>query len=271
MSFQGGRNAEYRREFRIFSSRINATSQPSADATLHGSKREHLLNEIRTQAAEIQRLMTQLQLANQQVSAVTTQGLSPPLRDPHGSGNHTRSLSQTGFESLQPERSAIADHDVVVPKAEVLDWVAKAKESIEAFGGYIGIGTASVAKNLIGDSDDSIDSDEDDDDRFLSAHDSDDEVEGASVTSEDRERAFRHVSPEGRGRRRDIILSSEKPATIPSHVAPFGLMANLLRKTRLSDDQGDENAEKADEVGVARKDYFRAGTFNRMPQTALTE
>ena len=193
--------------------------------------------------------MSQLQLANQQASAAGTQGFSSP-RDPSTSGSPTLSPSQTGFTSLH--------QDVIIPKADVLDWVAKAKESIEAFGGYIGIGTASVTKNLIGDSDDSMDSDEDDDERFLSARGSEDE--GGSVASEDAGLASRHVSPEARGRRRDIVLSSEKPAAIPSHVAPFGLMANLLRKTRLDDDQGGENAEKADEIGVARKDYFRAGT-----------
>ena len=148
-----------------------------------------------------------------------------------------------------------------MPKAEVLDWVAKAKESIEAFGGYIGIGTASVTRNLVGDPDDSLDSDSDDDARFLSARGSEDEGEGASVISEDRDLAFRHLSPpEARGRGREIIPSSDKPATIPSHVAPFGLMANLLRKTRQDDDQVKDDAEKSEEIGVARRDYFRAGT-----------
>ena len=150
-----------------------------------------------------------------------------------------------------------------MPKPEVLDWVAKAKESIEAFGGYIGIGTASVTKDLIGDSDDSVDSDDGDDERFLSARGSEDE--GASVASDDHKPASRRVSPDGRGRRRDVFLSSEKPAAIPSHVAPFGLMANLLRKTRLDDGQGEVNDEKADEVGVARKDYFRASTSDGCP------
>jgi len=259
--FQGGRNAEYLRESRIFSSQMR---QLNTNATPHGSKREHLLNEIRAQAAEIERLMTQLQLANRQASEAATQGLTSPPRSPYSSGNSMCSPSRIGFASLPPEKFTTADQDVIVPKAEVLDWVAKAKESIEAFGGYIGIGTASVAKNLIEDSDDSVDSDEDDDDRFLSARGSDDE--GASVASEDRGfvSRHRHVSPETRGRRRD--LSSEKPATIPSHVAPFGLMANLLRKTRLDDGQGEENAENADEVGVARKDYFRASACNRMPR-----
>ena len=168
-------------------------------------------------------------------------------------------------------KPVVTDQDVGMPKPEVLDWVAKAKESIEAFGGYIGIGTASVTKNLIGDSDDSMDSDSDNDERFLSARGSEEEGERASVTSEDRELGSRRVSPEVRGRRRHISPSSEKPATIPSHVAPFGLMANLLRRTRLSDDQDEENDEKGDEVGVARKDYFRAGTFSRTPQTALTK
>jgi len=271
VSFQGGKNAEYHRKFRTFFLVDKRVSQPSANAAPHGSKREHLLNEIRTQAAEIQRLMNQLQLANQQASAAATQGITSPSRDSRSSGNRIRSLSQAGFANLPPEKSATADQDVVMPKPEVLDWVAKAKESIEAFGGYIGIGTASVTKNLIGGSDDSMDSDSEDDERFLSARGSEDEGEGASVTSEDHKLASRHVSPEVRGRKRYIIPSSEKPATIPSHVAPFGLMANLLRKTRLSDSQGEENDERGDEVGVARKDYFRAGAFNRIPRAASTE
>ena len=206
--------------------------------------------------------MTQLQLANQQVPATATPGLTSPQSSLQGSRNPTRSPSQIGFASLPPEKPAAGDRDVAMPKAEVLDWVAKAKESIEAFGGYIGIGTASVTKDLIGDSDDSMDSDEGDDERFLSARGSEDEGEDASVASDDRGLAPGHVSPEGRGRRRDVIPPSEKPATIPSHVAPFGLMANLLRKTRLDDDRDEENDGKSDEVGVARRDYFRAGPSN---------
>ena len=209
--------------------------------------------------------MTQLQLANQQASAAATQGATSPSWDPRDSGNYTHTSPRAGFASPPPEKPAAANQDVAMPKAEVLDWVAKAKESIEAFGGYIGIGTASVTKNLIGGSDDSMDSDEDEDERFLSACGSEDEGEGASVASEDREPASRHVFPGVKGRRKDGVPSSEKPATIPSHVAPFGLMANLLRKTRLSSDQDEGSAGKADEVGVARKDYFRAGTFNRTP------
>lgn len=206
--------------------------------------------------------MTQLQLANQQASAAATLNLDSPSRDQPSSGHPTRSPSQIGFASPSPDTSA-GDEGAVVPKPEVLDWVAKAKESIEAFGGYIGIGTASVTRDLIRNSDDSMDSDSDDDGAFLSARGSEEEVEATSVTSEDHELRPRHASPESRGRRRDMTPSSDKPATIPSHVAPFGLMANLLRKTRLSSDQGEEGGERADEVGVARKDYFRACAFNR--------
>ena len=210
--------------------------------------------------------MAQLQLANQQASAAATQGLTPPPLGLNNSGNSGNSTSQIGFSNLSPEKPTAAGRDANIPKAEVLDWVAKAKESIEAFGGYIGIGTASVTKDLIGDSDDSVDSDEGDDDRFLSARGSEDE--GASVASDDRGLAPGHVSPDGRGRKRDVFLSSEKPAAIPSHVAPFGLMANLLRKTRLDDDQGEENCERADEVGVAGKDYFRASTSGGCPESS---
>lgn len=230
----------------------------SADV-LSDSKREHLLNEIRSQAAEIQRLMTQLQLVNQQASDTAAQSLASPPRSSLDSESPTRSPSQVGIASLPPEKTTGAGQDAAMPKAEVLDWVAKAKESIEAFGEYIGIGTASATKNLIGDPNDSMDSDSDDNDRFLSARGSEDEGEDMSAVSEDPEFALRHVSPEARGRRRDDTPSSEKLATIPSHVAPFGLMANLLRKTRLDDGQGGEDAEKPEEVGVAGRDYFRAG------------
>jgi len=209
--------------------------------------------------------MAQLQLANQQASAAATQGFNSPPLGLNCSGNLKRSPSQLCFSNLPSEDSAIEGRDATIPKAEVLDWVAKAKESIEAFGGYIGIGTASVTKDLIGDSDDSVDSDDGDDERFLSARGSEDE--GASVASDDHGLASRHVSPDGRGRRRDVFLSSEKPAAIPSHVAPFGLMANLLRKTRLDDGHGEVNGEKADEVGVARKDYFRASTSDGCPES----
>lgn len=210
------------------------------------------------------------QLSNQQASVAATQGLTSSPWIPHGTGNGTYSPSRIGFANLPPGKLGAADQDAVKPKPEVLDWVAKAKESIEAFGGYISIGTASATKNLIGGSDDSIDSDSENDEMFLSARASEDENEGASFGSEDRQPGSRHVSPETRGRR-DISLSSEKPATVPSHVAPFGLMANLLRKTRLDDGPNEESAEKADEVGVARKDYFRAGTFSRTPLVTSTD
>jgi hypothetical protein len=215
--------------------------------------------------------MTQLQLVNQQAA---TQGPSSPLRSSLNSESPTRSPSTVGIASLPPDKSAAAGQDVVMPKAEVLDWVAKAKESIEAFGDYIGIGTSSVTKDLIGNSDDSVDSDSDNDTRFLSARASEDEGEDASVVSEDHGLAFRQVSPVARGRRSDTVPSSETPATIPSHVAPFGLMANLLRKTKQEDDQGGEDAKKPEVLGVARRDYFRAGTsieFSDSPQVSTPD
>ena len=215
-----------------------------------------MLNEIRAQAAEIQRLMSQLQLANQQASVATTQGATSPTRDSRGSGGTTRSPSKVGIAYLPPDKLAAAEQEGG-PKPEVLDWVARAKESIEAFGGYIGIGTASVSKNLF---EDSIDSDSDDDERFLSARGSEDEGEGVSIVSEDHELAPRHVSPEARGRKKEPNFSFEKQAAVPSHAAPFGLIADLLRKTRLDDDQGGEDVGKSDAIGIVRRDYFRAGT-----------
>lgn len=256
------KNLKVKCEFREDSDTCRRCSNGGHECVIPGRKkrrippkREHLLNEIRAQAAEIQRLMTQLQLANQQAVA-TTQRDTSPTRNSRGSGGTTRSPSKVGIAYLPPDKLAAAEQDGG-PKPEVLDWVAKAKESIEAFGGYIGIGTASVSKNLI---EDSGDSGSDDDERFLSAHGSEDEGEGVSVVSGDRELASRHVSPEERGRKRDPNFSFEKQAAVPSHVAPFGLMADLLRKTRLDDDQDGGDAGNPNAIGIARRDYFRAAT-----------
>jgi len=73
-----------------------------------------------------------------------------------------------------------------MPKPEVLEW---------------------VAKDLIGDSDDSVDSDDGDDERFLSARGSEDE--GASVASDDHKPASGPVSPDGRGEGGRILILRE--------------------------------------------------------------
>jgi hypothetical protein len=175
--------------------------------------------------------MVQLEIANQR--AVT--GHSPK--------SGSASSSDIGSTMLETDIKG----DVKNP-IDLQDWVAKARESIEAFGGYIGIGTASGARRWIEDSD--SDQSDLDGDMSPSEYESAMGDEDSGLWDQARSSADDGVRKrEGAG---------DKLATIPSQVAPFGLMANLIRrKTRIARAASAE-LENKDEVGVAREDYFRA-------------
>jgi hypothetical protein len=205
-------------------------------------KRETLINQIRDQATEIQRLMQLLENANQRISSAA----SPLSKHP--------STIDVGCNFLK--------HKEGNNRADVQDWEAKAKESIEAFGDYIGVGTGSGPRNLIENTDseqsdwvDDADYDSDDDcTSAMGGEDQDthwDETQPAPLYS--------RSSPDDGGRRKET--GNDKLATIPSQTAPFGLMANLsLRRTRMNRGASAET-EDNDEVGVVRDDYFRAGQW----------
>jgi hypothetical protein len=134
-------------------------------------KREHLLNQIRDQAAQIQKLMSQLESSNKRKPAHRSSTsnssdfeLTSPVISPSSSAS-----------SYLPDLAAAAENTNSV-NADVQDWLTKAKESIDAFGGFIGMGGGAVPKSFLLDEDpeDPVSSDDD--------YDYDDDVDGVLVT-----------------------------------------------------------------------------------------
>lgn len=98
-------------------------------------KREHLLNQIRDQATQIQQLMEQLQIANNQKSSA---------------------LSSTGSpEASWPDLLSVQKDVPVSPSDEVAQWLFEARQKLDAFEGFIGASgrTTSVTKELLVDAD----------------------------------------------------------------------------------------------------------------------
>ncbi|ESK89022.1 hypothetical protein Moror_13103 [Moniliophthora roreri MCA 2997] len=240
-------------------------------------KREHLLAEIQKQAETIERLMAQLAAAEEaqkhQLRSSASDSLSgtssPPILSP---------------SSADANSSYFGDHPP--PNAEankvVEDWIVKARESLAEFGGFIGIGGASMPKRYIVDEDPEDESSGDDEDLVV-VDDTDNDYEIAVIDEDGDEWSPHDVSrrpsshrgsASSTGSRPPAVAgplhvrdpkkkdSGEKLATLPSEAAPFGLMATLsLKNTKrgssveLEEPNGDDNGEG---LGVANADFFRA-------------
>ena len=254
------------------------------------SRRDLLLGQIREQAGKIEELMKQLEEANKRANAKTegqsaAHAPSPPHSVstgdlPSNVSNCTSELTASEFGTPEPG----ADH---ITKPDVLDWIAKARESIEAFGGYINMGGPSVTKDLLGEDvlgwKDSSSSEgegtfEDADDARSDLHVEVQDVDapqrgrtrpptdtgagagGAFLTedasSSNTQSSRRKKSRGGGGRERLAIL--------PNEAAPIGMLANLSlrRKSRSRRSSRSRSVSTADdeEYGVANEDYFRASS-----------
>ncbi|KAG0694802.1 hypothetical protein DFH29DRAFT_1032599, partial [Suillus ampliporus] len=172
-------------------------------------KREHLLNQIREQAAQIQELMAQLEVTNRRAASTSVSSPSActmPLSPSSSVDLHS--------PTLDPNTPA----DSAPPKPEVQDWIAKARASIEAFGGLIALGgTATQSMHIDGDPEKSADSDE--------------ETYGF-----------------------DKELADQKLGMLPPAASPFGLMAHLAIRNNARGKSAEP--ELQDAVGVARADFF---------------
>ncbi|KAK7033077.1 Zn(2)-C6 fungal-type domain-containing protein [Favolaschia claudopus] len=253
-------------------------------------KREHLLNEIREQAAQIQKLMTQLEQTNarqQQLglppnSATTdtfpltpnssTGGLQSPVLSPSSTTPSSGFLTGDGLadntESTETNRA-------------VENWIAKARDSLAEFDGFLGIGGASMPKSFLV-KEDLEDSASDDGEEGLDAAlvDSSDELRedgnevGIEVLDSDGEEVpvgSRTVNRSNGKKPRQLSIASssgsgsgrvvpkkkdsggEKLATLPSEASPFGLMADLSLKKG-----ADDEADDAPALGVANSNFFRS-------------
>ncbi|KAJ3971250.1 hypothetical protein EV361DRAFT_912156 [Lentinula raphanica] len=240
-------------------------------------KREHLLNEIQKQADEIQKLMAKLaklEEANKQRNSVPSAGLSesssltsPPILSP----SSTHDSAYFGGSDLAATGSQVN------PSAnrDVEDWIAKARESLAEFGGFIGIGGASMPKSYIVEQDPEGLSDSGGDSESGSGdigdHQSngdyefavvDDEGEEFSPQDSDYKRTLgKRMSGSSLGSNAGLKKkdSTGKSVTIPNEAVPFGLMAELSYKNvrKQGSNSEAEIDEPEPETGVASANFFR--------------
>ncbi|KAJ7727299.1 hypothetical protein DFH07DRAFT_851955 [Mycena maculata] len=230
-------------------------------------KREHLLNQIREQAAEIQKLMTQLEETNARRARPPNSSATDafPLTPSSGLQSPVLSPSSTNASYFGSDQSSSRQDSEATQAVE--DWIAKARDSLAEFDGFIGIGGAGMPKSYLVKED-------------LEDSNSEEEQEGASSDEPAPEYEIEVLDSEGeevthRGRRNKIRqLSSssstngarspkkkdsggtDKLATLPSEASPFGLMADLSLKTGRA--ESPEDMDRTPALGVANADFFRS-------------
>ncbi|KAJ7745733.1 hypothetical protein B0H16DRAFT_971806 [Mycena metata] len=233
-------------------------------------KREHLLDQIREQAAEIQKLMTQLEETNARharaPSSVATDAF--PLTPSSGGGLHSPVLSPSStnasYFSSEPVSSNKPESDVAANKA-VEDWIAKARDSLAEFDGFIG--GAGMPKSYLvkEDLEDSSSDDEDDNDGDArsggDAPESDPEywIEVIDSDGEDvtQQQPMKKDSGYAERKKKDSGYA-EKLATLPSEASPFGLMADLSLKKSRAESLEELDSSGAPALGVANDNFFRS-------------
>ncbi|GLB40175.1 putative fungal specific transcription factor [Lyophyllum shimeji] len=236
-------------------------------------KREHLLNQIREQAAQIKDLMAQLESTGARrrrpSSAASDSFASPSAQSP------VLSPSTTNTSFLSSEAPSPAEANTATNKA-VEDWIAKAKQSFEEFDVFIGIGGAGMPKSYLVEEDlEHPESDEDEDYVNLSdinEPESDYEFaienhDGEDVTTDPG--TLRHkgssssLSTNGTGvaghPRKKHSGESAKPAILPGEAAPFGLFGDLSLKTTKNKRASSAEVEEDDKApGIANTNFFRS-------------
>lgn len=153
------------------------------------------------------------------------------------------------------------------PKPDVEEWIAKARESIEAFEELIGAGGVGMTKDFLVEGD--LENSGSDDDTYeFAVEDDDGEAAAFEVLSESAGAAGHrgrstssntsgNSGGSGRPKKKSSNGSaSQKLATLPGEAAPFGLIASLALKTTRRRSSG--SAEDEDDVGVANEDFFRS-------------
>ncbi|KZT00764.1 uncharacterized protein LAESUDRAFT_764298 [Laetiporus sulphureus 93-53] len=243
-------------------------------------KREHLLNQIRDQTAQIAELMRQLEDANRRANKGMSGGTTP-LSSSRNRGDSTTLMPSDIGETAPPPTLSM---DV-----DVEDWIAKARQSIDAFGGYIKMGGPSVTTDMLGDEGNEGDEESDADYQLnIEEVDDDEGDESCEADGGDGDSLFGEEDSAGAGRERVSGMFSrestegasalngtrvggsvmQKLATLPSEAAAFGLMANLsLTKSKRwrAGRTRSENSEEDVDVGLANDDYFRPSPAPERP------
>jgi hypothetical protein len=222
------------------------------------SKRELLLAKIRDQATQIKDLMAQLealQTADKKSTQLTASlptdfARSSTLGSPEG-GSFADSAILDVASTLDASSSVSAADSKI--SQENLEWMAKARENLEAFGVFIRLGGSSTAKK------DLVDQDLED----STSSDGDYHLARESSGSED-EADVGHLSPIRRTSIRERRLSGKtspsartKMIGLPGQASPFGMMAALSVGNTRSRRAGSSVSDASD-LGVANEDFFRA-------------
>lgn len=167
------------------------------------------------------------------------------------SGTFTDSLGYSvDATSTLDTSSSVSRADSTISQ-ENLEWIAKARESIEAFGAFIRLGGSSTSKK------DLVEQDLED-----STSSGDDyHVVKESSGSED-ELDASYLSPNRRGPKYErklsgkISPSSTKMVSLPAQASPFGMMAAL--SVGQSRPKRPASVSDVSDLGVANEDFFRA-------------
>lgn len=227
-------------------------------------KREHLINQIQSQAKEIERLMQQLESAGAGKS------------DHEGSESHQTSpsspYSPTGNDSYLSPHSSSAPRTNPATNKAIEDWIAKTRENMQELS-YICVGDAGAPESYVVKDNPEEGSDSSGDDQFVDVQEELDGYEGEEeyrVAVQDPDGAkltspsssIRHkVSSSSMGTtksgNRKKYVADDKPANLPVEASPFGLFGNLSLKSRpksRNPSEVDEEEEKGS--GIANLNFF---------------
>jgi hypothetical protein len=227
------------------------------------SKRELLLAKIRDQATQIKELMAQLETIQTTDKNVTQLTIGLPTEFARSSSLESpRSgtfIESSGYAvdvlSTQDYASSVSAADSKISQ-ESSEWIAKARENLEAFGDFIRLGGSSTARR------DLVDQDLED----SSSSDDGYRVTKDSSGSED-ELDVDHLSPERPGTVRERGLAGKgspsgraKMVGLPAQASPFGMMATLSVKNIKPKKSGSVVSDMSD-LGVANEDFFRTRRY----------
>ena len=253
-------------------------------STLCIRKREHLLNQIQSQAQKIESLMQQLaevtassasnkpKLSN--LNTMITDPEDPLVLSPTASGPYFSSISGSASGTGHDENS-----DATANKA-VSDWIAKARQSLDHFGALVGIGGGAMPQRYLY-RENYEESDSSGDDEFVDVSEeldvfgnSDDRYELAveepnsdDMKSEGQngQRSLRPkssvsslgTSGTGNSQHRKRGGDRSKPASLPVEASPFGLFGNMILKSGSRAGSAERDDEEDKGPGIANENFFK--------------
>jgi len=233
------------------------------------------MQRISEQAAEISALMKKLEKLNADSSRnpgkLDTGGasnlpsvpiLSPSTTTPYGAGNSTPGDSSPG------------------KSAEIEAWLAKARESFQEFGSFIGIGGAGAPTRFVVGEDPEANSSSDDE--YADAAEEFEldirDPENRQTSLEPGQALLNHKSSASSLSVANSGTTSRKRegrrVDLPSQAAPFGMFEDMtrlsLRSPRpISREVSAEPEEEENGAGIASENYFRSSKRNSFSHGAI--